>query len=257
MYIIYVYHNSQSHQWIALRLYIAAQVSVLRSSGLGKGSTEELIAILLLKFCGFVVEDPWLNVWTFCIAGATTIQSTSWVLHVSSTLAQSYRSLAFGVKTWTADAFWWLKARFLKMSVLFDQESHTIPEWSGFQPPPRTEKKTSAAPTPSGKVASAFHQLGDLEVWLRNLEDMFIHFLVPLSLRNIFQTACVSFHICLFVSCRGSVLWWDIIKMLRWGRNVSSNSKHFTLMWILAPVHRFWKFLDSQPQHLVCHWTLR
>lgn len=62
MYIIYVYHNSQSHQWIALRLYIAAQVSVLRSSGLGKGSTEELIAILLLKFCGFVVEDPWLNV---------------------------------------------------------------------------------------------------------------------------------------------------------------------------------------------------
>lgn len=86
------------------------------------------------------------------------------------------------------------------MSILFDQESHTIPEWSGFQPPPRTEKKTSAAPTPSGKVASAFHQLGDLEVWLRNLEDMFIHFLVPASLRNMFQekdqTARVSFHIC-------------------------------------------------------------
>jgi len=68
------------------------------------GSTEELIAILLLKFCGFVVE-----------------------------------------------------------------ESHTIPEWSGFQPPPRTEKKTSAAPTPSGKVASAFHQLG-LEITARQDE---------------------------------------------------------------------------------------
>ena len=40
------------------------------------------------------------------------------------------------------------------------KEPQTIPDWAGFQPPPRQEKKTPA-PTPNGKVAAAFYQLGD------------------------------------------------------------------------------------------------
>lgn len=57
----------------------------------------------------------------------------------------------------------------LKTCGFVVEEAQTIPDWAGFQPPPRQEKKTPAAPTPNGKVAAAFYQLG-LDVTARQDE---------------------------------------------------------------------------------------
>eukprot|EP00435_Cladocopium_sp_Y103_P047258 s1334_g13.t2 len=55
----------------------------------------------------------------------------------------------------------------LKTCGFVVEEAQTIPDWAGFQPPPR--QKTPAAPTPNGKVAAAFYQLG-LDVTARQDE---------------------------------------------------------------------------------------
>ena len=66
-------------------------------------------SVEILWFCSRRALATRTSVWTFCTADATTIQSRSCILHVSSRFAQSYHSLAFwGAANLDCGLYWYL-----------------------------------------------------------------------------------------------------------------------------------------------------